>query len=568
MANDGIVVVREGRIVLANRAFREMLGLDKMDVTGATLEDVLGPLTKHLRGDHERLTDWGAAGSSTFTLEIGRTSSQRRVVEVTTGPLVYDGTPAVVAVVHDITERVRLEAAMKESELKYKTLFNSSPIAYFTLTPSGTIKQANEAAYELLKYEEGELLRRNIRTFIVRPKEGPDVIQQVLDEVMQGKMVTDIEVEVRRSDGEKRWVSVTARVLPTAGQTREIAFMASDIHRRKVAERREREERARADLYLEVMTHDLNNVNQSLMLSLELLEQTVELPERAQEMLRQTTWSIRRSARMIANMRALMTLRDSPPPKEPFDLAHALQIALDAVENDYPWKSLRLNTNIAEGRFIARAHKYLVNVFLEILHNSMLFTDEDEACVDITASLDESTDRIRVEIVDRGPGVPDGLKEAIFRRTGEPSHQDVGRGLGLTVVDNIVRDLEGRIWVEDRVPGDHTQGARFVFEVPVWRPQRELPCGCDNCIKFYTSERCLFCRPTKDIVLAVMEEMGVPRRLITFVDVDDPSTGVDPDELPMLPTVKICDTELTGLVSDDQVRTALTALVLKPCCPL
>jgi hypothetical protein len=51
------------------------------------------------------------------------------------------------------------------------------------------------------------------------------------------------------------------------------------------------------------------------------------------------------------------------------------------------------------------------------------------------------------------------------------------------------------------------------------------------------------------------------------INVDDPSAGISEGELPMLPFIKICDVELTGLVSDDQVRSAVMALLMEDCYP-
>jgi signal transduction histidine kinase len=42
-----------------------------------------------------------------------------------------------------------------------------------------------------------------------------------------------------------------------------------------------------------------------------------------------------------------------------------------------------------------------------------------------------------------------------------------GMGLGLYLVKSLAESYGGRVWVEDRVPGDHTQGAKFVVMLPV-----------------------------------------------------------------------------------------------------
>lgn len=76
--------------------------------------------------------------------------------------------------------------------------------------------------------------------------------------------------------------------------------------------------------------------------------------------------------------------------------------------------------------------------------------------------------RVRLEVDDAGPGVPEHLREQIFERftRGERAGQrgtDTGSGLGLAIVAEHVRRLGGRVWVSDRPGG----GARFVVELPM-----------------------------------------------------------------------------------------------------
>jgi signal transduction histidine kinase len=68
---------------------------------------------------------------------------------------------------------------------------------------------------------------------------------------------------------------------------------------------------------------------------------------------------------------------------------------------------------------------------------------------------------------DRGPGIPDEMKVKVFRRLDQPEGGTKGSGLGLTVVGEIVKQVGGKVWIEDRVDGDPKQGSRFVVELPV-----------------------------------------------------------------------------------------------------
>ena len=73
----------------------------------------------------------------------------------------------------------------------------------------------------------------------------------------------------------------------------------------------------------------------------------------------------------------------------------------------------------------------------------------------------------RVSVEDNGPGVPDDRKKKLFSEIPTDEHKALRRGIGLQLVKSLVYELKGKVWVEDRVQGDHTKGARFIVMLPV-----------------------------------------------------------------------------------------------------
>jgi len=55
------------------------------------------------------------------------------------------------------------------------------------------------------------------------------------------------------------------------------------------------------------------------------------------------------------------------------------------------------------------------------------------------------------------------MKEKVFDRSMRGGTKVSGHGLGLYLVKRLVEDQAGKVWVEDRVPGEHEKGARFVI---------------------------------------------------------------------------------------------------------
>jgi len=84
----------------------------------------------------------------------------------------------------------------------------------------------------------------------------------------------------------------------------------------------------------------------------------------------------------------------------------------------------------------------------------------------VTVSVAENWDHWKIEFKDRGPGVPDELKETIFSRMEHLDRKELATGLGLTLVKEIVGECNGNVWVEDRIKGDRMKGSNFIVTLP------------------------------------------------------------------------------------------------------
>ena len=120
-----------------------------------------------------------------------------------------------------------------------------------------------------------------------------------------------------------------------------------------------------------------------------------------------------------------------------------------------------------------KGSKMLTDVFTSILDNAIRFNRNETAEVDVSCRPTEDGDSIQFMIGDRGPGIDDDMKGKVFYRLEQPEGGVKGSGLGLTVVWEIIRQLGGRIWVEDRVYGDPSQGSKFVVELPKGEDAKE-----------------------------------------------------------------------------------------------
>jgi PAS domain S-box-containing protein len=143
-------------------------------------------------------------------------------------PQYYEGS------IQDITKRKRAEEELRQSEERYRTLFDGVPVGLYRLTGEGQILDANLATVQMLGYPSREaLLATNMTDVFVRPREA---VRGMLLADRKG-IVRDYETRLRREDGSVIWVNYTARsVRNEDGQVLYYEGSLEDITHRKTLE--------------------------------------------------------------------------------------------------------------------------------------------------------------------------------------------------------------------------------------------------------------------------------------------------------------------------------------------
>lgn len=556
VVHDGMIVLQDEDIVMANEVFSDMLGQPNNDVIDIAFVDIVDPQTRRRDSD---LFEKILACETTPQFPTRLISKNGQIVHVEIKPTVvtYDGAPAVLACIRNISTQVELETAVTELENRFATLYDMSPVAYFMLTKDGAIEQVNAAAEELLGQEAEELIGKPISQFLPEPKPGYDPAAEIVREVLRGKSVKGLEMEMFGGNNKRIWISASSRALES-GTDRpvSIGFTAVDITQRRSMEHKLREESERANLYMEVMSSDLNMTNQNVLFALEDLSISLDLPERLQGLLSETSWSLRNAARMIANMGVLMSLHHQPPIKSKTKLLPHFNKAIREATRDFEWKTLEVKSNIADISYEVNGHAFMWYIFFNIIHFSGRSDPSDKVKLEINAEVTESDDMLRIEFIDFGPGIPDEQKSQIFRREGSADDELEGKGLGLTLVDRYIADLGGRIWVENRVAKDSTKGSKFVILLPLWKELLQL-----QPIMYYKSDHCIFCGPVLATLTMVLNEMGIGSSAVQIINVDDEDSVVGEEDLPALPTIQMGMDQLSGFLSEDDLREAVSKMI-------
>ena len=185
-------------------------------------------------------------GPITFeTVHVTR-SGRELPVEVTLNCLEFNGREFFCAFARDVTERALVEQALRESEERYRSLFDGVPIGLYRSTPNGRMLDANSALVEILGFPSREaLLGADVSSLYLDPEVRDDWQRELAAE----GVVRTFEAQLRRWDGRVIWARFSLQVFrDEEGRIIRYEGALEDVTGRRQAEEalRASEERFRA----------------------------------------------------------------------------------------------------------------------------------------------------------------------------------------------------------------------------------------------------------------------------------------------------------------------------------
>ncbi len=233
---------------------------------------------------------------------------------------------------------------------------------------------------------------------------------------------------------------------------------------RKRIEKELREEKGRAELYLDLLTHDINNYITAALGYLQLAEMRLQLEDKDKRLLLIPMQELRNSSELIANVRNIQRLEKDRFKAEMVDICAMLEQIKEEYEHP-PGRDVVIKLD-GRGGCPRPVSSLLKDAFGNIVSNAIKHsTGPLEIGMNLVNPSQEGHEHCRVSIEDNGPGIPDDMKEKVFDRSTRGGTKVTGHGLGLYLVKRLVEEQGGRVWVEDRVPGDRSKGARFVVVI-------------------------------------------------------------------------------------------------------
>lgn len=186
-----------------------------------------------------------------------------------------------------------------------------------------------------------------------------------------------------------------------------------------------------------------------------------QVPESASELIRQARHRTLRMRDMIDELLAISEAAAQPDQRQLLGLRGVIDEVLERVRHDYPDHGVDINvpTHMPE---VTTHSARLREALYQLVANAVKYMDQPGGQVWITA--EARPDRIHLQVIDNGPGIPADDLDRIFSpfRRLPRNRQVPGHGLGLYLVRQMVEELGGRVWCESDPP----RGAVFHVVLP------------------------------------------------------------------------------------------------------
>ncbi|MDK2890524.1 MAG: hypothetical protein PWR21_1156 [Methanoculleus sp.] len=206
----------------------------------------------------------------------------------------------------------------------------------------------------------------------------------------------------------------------------------------------------RANLYLDIMTHDIRNTINIASLYTALL--TGELEGEQRDYTEKVQKSLNKSIEIIRNVNTIRQIREEAAVLGPV----ALDPVVRAEIEHFP--DVRITYAETAARVIA--DDLLSEVFTNLIGNAVKFGGP---AVEVTIRVEEHGEDVLVSVEDTGPGILDEKKPYLFTRFGAGEGEKSGLGLGLYICRMLIERYGGRIRADDRVEGRPECGAAIRF---------------------------------------------------------------------------------------------------------
>jgi len=379
----------------------------------------------------------------------------------------------------DITEKYILEEKLRESERKYRNLYDNTPFSVVLINTQGIVVDMNPKAEEMFGYAPEELLGRKFMDLSIIHPNHLSTILELFKKFVKGEKMHRIDVQIQKKDGKIFWTNLQA-VLMKISDEMFVQALFTDITAKKEVEFLIEEEikklkeldKIRKNLISRV-SHELKTPLVSVTGGCELLLtiygeelnkgelEIIELIEKGGKRLKYLVDNLIDISRIEYEKFKLV--------KEPNDLSAIIREISNELKYSIRERNINLSLVLPESFYIKLDKARIEQVIMNLLSNAIKNTPPNG---EIFVNLKKKERSAEFSIRDTGIGISKEEMNMLFTRFGKLERYgegyeyiDIqGSGLGLFISKEIIDSHEGEIRAES---GGRNKGSTFIVKLPI-----------------------------------------------------------------------------------------------------
>jgi len=458
----------QGKILLANEAVSELLGLRKDEVLEQSLSRFVSrDEARELMGALHEVVERGV----TRNVRLNPRSASGEVIATSlNASALREPSGEVIGVIGILRDMRALDKARAYAE----SLIKNAPDPVFVSDLHGKILQANDAVYSLLGFRTAEVVEQSLSRFI--SVDETREFMAALREVVARGVTRNARLTPRSASGEVIPTTLNASalrdpdgtVIGAIGILRDMRAYEMVVRELEESGRKLDDANRAKDEFLATLSHELRTPLSSILGWVRLLRSGTLDPASARRGLEVIERNTRTLAQLIEDLLDVSRIITGKLRLEvrPINLASVIVAAMEAVQTAADAKGIRLEASLdpSMGPITADPDR-LQQVVWNLLTNAIKFTTTSGR---VDVRLEPADSLARITVSDTGKGIRSELLPFVFDRfrQGETSvsRRHGGLGLGLAIVRHII-ELHGGI-VRAESPGDG-RGATFTVELPL-----------------------------------------------------------------------------------------------------
>jgi PAS domain S-box-containing protein len=335
--------------------------------------------------------------------------------------------------------------ATAEPGSEYRALFEHVSDGLLVLDPdTGTIRDANGRFVAMSGFDRDALVDARLGDLLAEGTRPDAPIRALV--AAAGDDGQTVEWRVRRHGGEPFWGELSASLTTLDGE-RSVLTTVRDVTETREYQQVLEKRNERLELLNRIVRHDIRNDMQLVQGMADLLDDVSgDRGEPHLETIRTRTKHVIELTDLMGELMDVL-VAESGESLEPTTLSFVLDREVREAESSYPDATIRTRGNVPLVEVVA--NDMLRSVFRNLLNNAVQHHDGDEPTVEVSADVEDEW--VLVRVADDGPGIDPERREAVFGR-GEKGLDSEGTGLGLYLVDTLVDNYGGEVWIEDNEP--------------------------------------------------------------------------------------------------------------------